>query len=231
MTEAPTRPDNGVVEKAITFFYYVDLPRAFDFYTEVMGFPLEIDQGYIPGVKVRERVRRVAAGALVRYVRTIKVGSGISRFEFEEEATEEFFAAVWPLTQGHRIRKRRYRMPGTTGTWEVDEFLDRELVLAEIELEERPSEPVLCFFADKTEPGAWNLPLFRTFADPFCSAGLVIDTKMHDGFTFEVLDLYEDNRIELTCPQELYDLLLFIGAPSRYVIRSPGVSRASRRIT
>ena len=38
MTEAPTRPDDGIVEKAITFFYYVDLPRALDFYTEVMGF-------------------------------------------------------------------------------------------------------------------------------------------------------------------------------------------------
>jgi fructose 1,6-bisphosphatase len=45
---------------------------------------------------------------------------------------------------------------------------------AELELTERPSEPVLCF-ADKTNPGAWNLPLFRTFADPFTTAGLVID--------------------------------------------------------
>jgi fructose 1,6-bisphosphate aldolase/phosphatase len=27
-----------------------------------------------------------------------------------------------------------------------------------VEIEERPSEPVLCFLADKTEPGAWNLP-------------------------------------------------------------------------
>lgn len=95
---------------------------------------VEIDQGYIPGITVRERVRRISAGALVRYVRTIKVGTGMNRFEFEEDASEEFFATVWPLTQGHRLRKRRYRVPGVTGTWEVDEFLDRELVLAEIEL-------------------------------------------------------------------------------------------------
>lgn len=54
MTEAPTRPDNGVVEKAITFFYYVDLPRAFDFYTEVMDFPLEIDQGWSKILKIAE---------------------------------------------------------------------------------------------------------------------------------------------------------------------------------
>jgi CYTH domain-containing protein len=95
---------------------------------------VEIDQGYIPGTQVRERVRRITGGALVRYVRTIKVGTGMNRFEFEEDSSEEFFATVWPLTQGHRLRKRRYRMPGVTGVWEIDEFLDRDLVLAEIEL-------------------------------------------------------------------------------------------------
>lgn len=91
---------------------------------------------------------------------------------------------------------------------------------AELTFEERPSEPVLCFLADKTEPGAWNLPLYRAFADPFNTAGLIIDTKMHEGFVFEVYDLFEEKRLLLDCPSELYDLLLFIGAPSRYVIHS-----------
>ncbi len=54
MTEAPTRPNDGIVEKAITFFYYVDLPRALGFYTEVMGFPLEIDQGWSKILKIAE---------------------------------------------------------------------------------------------------------------------------------------------------------------------------------
>jgi fructose 1,6-bisphosphate aldolase/phosphatase len=45
----------------------------------------------------------------------------------------------------------------------------------EQEFTERVSEPVLCFLADKTEPGAWNLPMFRMFADPFTTAGLVIN--------------------------------------------------------
>lgn len=91
---------------------------------------------------------------------------------------------------------------------------------AEIEFEPRPSETVLCFLADKTEPGAWNMPLFRMFADPFCTAGLVIDSKMHQGFSFEVHDLYENRRLTFDCPEEMYDLLMFIGAPSRYVIKS-----------
>jgi fructose 1,6-bisphosphate aldolase/phosphatase len=91
---------------------------------------------------------------------------------------------------------------------------------AELEFTERPSEPVLCFLADKTEPGAWNLPLYKMFADPFNTAGLVIDAKMHAGFTFEVYDLYEEKQILFDCPADLYDMLMFIGAPARYVIHS-----------
>jgi fructose 1,6-bisphosphate aldolase/phosphatase len=91
---------------------------------------------------------------------------------------------------------------------------------AELTFEERASEPVLCFLADKTEPGAWNLPLYRMFADPFTTAGLIIDPKMHEGFLFEVYDLYEHKRLVFDCPAELYDLLLFIGAPARYVVHS-----------
>lgn len=91
---------------------------------------------------------------------------------------------------------------------------------AEMEFEERTSEPVVVFMADKTEPGAWNLPLFKMFADPFNTAGLVIDPKMHDGFRFEVHDLVENKKVVLSTPEEMYDLLVFIGAPGRFVVRS-----------
>src|SRR6516162_1291802 len=85
-----------------------------------------IDQGYIPGATVRERVRRTQSGATLRYFRTIKVGTGMERFEFEEETTDTFFVAVWPLTEGYRIRKRRYNVPAGDRVWEIDEFLDRD---------------------------------------------------------------------------------------------------------
>ncbi len=91
--------------------------------------------------------------------------------------------------------------------------------VAEMEFVERPSEPVVVFMADKTEPGAFNLPLFRIFADPFNTAGLVIDPRLHDGFIFEVLDVYEGKAVELKTPEEMYDLLALIGTPSRYVIK------------
>ncbi|MCK4777243.1 MAG: fructose 1,6-bisphosphatase [Actinomycetia bacterium] len=90
---------------------------------------------------------------------------------------------------------------------------------AEMEFEERKSEPVLIFLADKTEPGAWNFPLYKMFADPFNTAGLVIDPNMHDGFYFEVHDLVKHKKVIFDSPKELYDMLVFIGAPGRYCIK------------
>jgi fructose 1,6-bisphosphate aldolase/phosphatase len=91
--------------------------------------------------------------------------------------------------------------------------------VAELVMEERVSEPVVTFHADKTEPGAFNLPIFRIFADPFNTAGLVIDPKMHDGFIFEVYDVMEGKSVLLKSPEEMYDILALIGTTGRFVIR------------
>ena len=96
---------------------------------------LEVDQGYLPGVRINERIRRSRESSTVKYFRTIKTGQGIERIEIEEETTELFFSAVWPLTRGARVQKRRYVIPTGDVTWEIDEFLDRDgLWLAEVEL-------------------------------------------------------------------------------------------------
>ena len=90
---------------------------------------------------------------------------------------------------------------------------------AEMEIEERPAEPILVFAMDKTEPGAFNYPIFQMFANPFNTAGLIIDSKLHDGFRFSVMDVYKNLFVDLSCPEEMYDLLALIGAPSQYVIK------------
>ncbi|MBN2559955.1 MAG: fructose 1,6-bisphosphatase [Phycisphaerae bacterium] len=92
--------------------------------------------------------------------------------------------------------------------------------VAEMEFEERKSEPVIVFMADKTSPGAWNLPFYKIFADPFNTAGLVIDPSLHDGFKFRIMDLKANTAITFRCPEELYDMLVFIGSPSRYAVKA-----------
>ncbi|MEM3030942.1 MAG: fructose-1,6-bisphosphate aldolase/phosphatase [Candidatus Micrarchaeia archaeon] len=91
--------------------------------------------------------------------------------------------------------------------------------IAEMEFTERKSEPVIVFMMDKTEPGAFNLPIYRTFADPFNTIGLVIDPAMQRGFRFEVWDIKEHKRIFMNMPDEMYDALTLVGAQSKYVIK------------
>ncbi|MDI6855253.1 MAG: fructose-1,6-bisphosphate aldolase/phosphatase [Candidatus Thermoplasmatota archaeon] len=91
--------------------------------------------------------------------------------------------------------------------------------IAELEFTERKADPVVVFMMDKTEPGAFNLPIYKIFADPFNTAGLVIDPSLHAGFVFEVWDIQEHKKVILSLPEELYDLLALIGAKSRFVIK------------
>ena len=58
--------------------------------------------------------------------------------------------------------------------------------VAEMEFEERPNEPFLMFLADKTEPGAYNLPLYLAFADPMNTAGLLLSPEITKGFRFRI---------------------------------------------
>lgn len=110
------------------------------------GRPLDIEQGYVPGERLHERIRRVSVRhgggrKEVRFFRTVKLGEGVARTEIEEETTAAIFDAMWPLTKGRRLRKRRYAVEVEGRTWEIDAFRNRELVLAEIELDSE-DEPV-----------------------------------------------------------------------------------------
>lgn len=95
---------------------------------------LILAQGWIPGRRIHERVRKVRSGGGERYYRTLKLGSGMTRTEIEEPMPRTLWRKLWPLTEDLRIRKRRYEVREDTHLWQVDEFLDFDLVLAEVEL-------------------------------------------------------------------------------------------------
>jgi len=90
---------------------------------------------------------------------------------------------------------------------------------AEMEFTERKAEPILAFMMDKTEPGAFNLPIYKIFADPFNTPGLVIDPSLHGGFVFEIWDIMEHKKVMMKSPEEMYDILALVGAKGRYVIK------------
>ena len=95
--------------------------------------------------------------------------------------------------------------------------------VAEMAFEERENEPFLFFAADKTDPGAYNLPIYLAFADPMNTPGLILAPGMAKGFRFVIMDVNHtegDRIIELNAPEDLYDIAALLRDPERYVIES-----------
>jgi fructose 1,6-bisphosphate aldolase/phosphatase len=98
-----------------------------------------------------------------------------------------------------------------------------------MEFERRPNEPFLAFAADKTDPGAYNLPLYLAFADPMHCAGLMLSPAIGKGFAFTIMDVSHtdcDRVIELNTPEDLYDIAALLRDNQRFVIEKI-VSRAN----
>jgi fructose 1,6-bisphosphate aldolase/phosphatase len=77
--------------------------------------------------------------------------------------------------------------------------------------------------ADKTEPGAFNLPLYLAFADPMYCAGLILSPVLKKGFKFVIMDVSytkADRIIELVTPEETYDIAALLRDTGRFVVES-----------
>ncbi len=95
--------------------------------------------------------------------------------------------------------------------------------VAEMEFEERPNEPFVFFAADKTDPGAYNLPLYLMFADPMYNSGLMLSPNMAKGFKFVIMDVSYtegDRIIELNAPEDGYDIAALLRDNERFVVES-----------
>jgi fructose 1,6-bisphosphate aldolase/phosphatase len=95
--------------------------------------------------------------------------------------------------------------------------------VAEMEIDARPNEPFLMFMADKTEPGAYNLPLYLAFADPMNTAGLLLSPEIAKGYRFCVMDVsytQGDRVIELNTPENLYELAALLRDNDRFVVEA-----------
>ncbi len=139
------------------------------------------------------------------------------------EDSEEIHRLAWDTFQKGTELAKKLKLYGAGQDLLVDAFSGNIRGAgpgsAEMEIEERPSEPIIVFLADKTSAGAFNLPLYKMFADPFNTPGLVIAEGLHDGFAFEVQDVRDHLKIILNAPDEIYDMMIFLGAPNRYAVK------------
>jgi fructose 1,6-bisphosphate aldolase/phosphatase len=103
--------------------------------------------------------------------------------------------------------------------------------VAEIEFDrdpkshDRPAEAFLVFAADKCGPGAYNYPLYATFCDPMHNGGLLLNPKMHKGFSLTIIDMDHhskdsDRVVQLDVPERLWDVACLLQNPDRFAIEA-----------
>ncbi|MDG6907868.1 MAG: fructose 1,6-bisphosphatase [Nitrososphaerota archaeon] len=105
--------------------------------------------------------------------------------------------------------------------------------VSELEFEERPNEAFLLLTADKTEPGAFNLPLYYAFVEVSHSPGLILSETMRGGVTFSIMDTKHteaDKVIQLKTPEDYIDIASLLVDPHRYVIESINLRQGNEPI-
>jgi len=93
--------------------------------------------------------------------------------------------------------------------------------VAEMEIEERPNEAFLFFAADKTDPGAYSLSLYKTFASS--CPGAFLGPSLFKGFKFTIMDVSYtegDKVIQLNSPEGLFDIQALLRDEGRFVVET-----------
>ncbi len=92
--------------------------------------------------------------------------------------------------------------------------------VAEMEFEERANEAFVMFAADKTEPGAFNLPFYKMFVDSLSNTGIIVNPDLAEGVIFNVMDVLTGEVAELRLWEDKPELEAALMYPARYVVES-----------
>ncbi len=92
--------------------------------------------------------------------------------------------------------------------------------VAEMEFEERQNEAFTVFAADKTEPGAFNYPIYRMFVDALSNTGLIVNKSLAGGVKMKIMDVEKGRIAELELWQDKPTIEAALMYPGRYVVDS-----------
>ncbi len=92
--------------------------------------------------------------------------------------------------------------------------------VAEMEFEERQNEAFTVFAADKTEPGAFNYPIYRMFVDALSNTGLIVNKSLAGGVVINVMDVEKGRIAKLELWQDKPTVEAALMYPGRYVVDS-----------
>ncbi len=92
--------------------------------------------------------------------------------------------------------------------------------VAEMEFEERSNEAFTVFAADKTEPGAFNYPIYRMFVDALSNTGLIVNKSLAAGVKIHIMDVEKAQIAELHLWEDKPTIEAALMYPGRYVVDS-----------
>ena len=92
--------------------------------------------------------------------------------------------------------------------------------VAEMEFEERPNEAFTVFAADKTEPGAFNYPIYRMFVDTLSNTALIVNKSLAKGVKVNIKDVEKAQIAELQLWEDKPTIEAALMYPGRYVVDS-----------
>ncbi|MEE2600777.1 MAG: fructose-1,6-bisphosphatase [Thermoproteota archaeon] len=92
--------------------------------------------------------------------------------------------------------------------------------VAEMEFEERANEAFTVFAADKTEPGAFNYPMYRLFVDSLSNTGLIVNKSLARGVKINIMDVEKGKIANLSLWEDKPIVEAALMYPGRYVIDS-----------
>ncbi len=185
-----------------------------------------------PGRRLLESVRRHVESGMAGLLTDFYLGCtgddmAILMVHDRGAGNEEVHRLAWDAFKAGTATAQEQGLYGAGQDLLVDAFSGNVKgmgpAVAEIDFDARPNEPFLMFLADKTEPGAYNLPLYLAFADPMNTAGLLLSPEITKGFRFRVQDVgytEGDRVIDLNAPEDLYDLAALLRDNDRYVVES-----------
>ena len=92
--------------------------------------------------------------------------------------------------------------------------------VAELEFEERPNEAFTVFAADKTEPGAFNYPIYRMFVDTLSNTALIVNKSLASGVVMNIMDVEKAQIAKLHLWEDKPTIEAALMYPGRYVVDS-----------
>jgi len=101
--------------------------------------PRQVDEGWLPGKRLRERLRRERGPSGERCSRGLARGSGPWWLTLEEEVSRDVFEVLWALAEERRS-SRRWDIPEGAVTWSVEELPGGDRWIAEVRLPPRAAE-------------------------------------------------------------------------------------------